>query len=290
MILSEQLELFLPTYNRREHLERTLSQLTAPESPVRSCMLTILDNASSDGSSELIEDFAVRFPTIKHIRHAKNIGANANITRAFELARAPYVWVICDDDSFRWEAWEEIERALGTQRYDILLTRKNDLKGTSDIAKIIRQLSFLPAGIYRTSNISTGVLMNMQANIINMFPHLALSCEVLNKKGNIFLPQGEIMDKCTFDHTPAKICYTKGYDVVPHPFVQNMSWTVGFLNSIRMINDPALYVYILEHLGRHGFFGYIFSSFRANYTVYAGNALNKHFIADALPLKQKIKF
>ena len=43
--LQEQLEIILPTYNRREHLQRTLTQLTAPESPVRHCSLTVLDNA-----------------------------------------------------------------------------------------------------------------------------------------------------------------------------------------------------------------------------------------------------
>ena len=44
-LLKEQLEILLPTYNRKKHLLRTLTQLTAPESPVRSCSLTVLDNA-----------------------------------------------------------------------------------------------------------------------------------------------------------------------------------------------------------------------------------------------------
>ena len=98
-LLKEQLEILLPTYNRKKHLLRTLTQLTAPESPVRSCSLTVLDNASTDGSSELIEEFAAKIPTIKHIRHAKNIGGNANIARAFEMARAEYVWVLCADEA-----------------------------------------------------------------------------------------------------------------------------------------------------------------------------------------------
>lgn len=190
--LNTQLEIIIPTYNRKEHLQRTLTQLTAPESPVRQLSITVLDNASTDGSSELIEEFVAKFPTIMHIRHRKNIGGNGNIARCFELANAPYVWVVCDDDSFRWEAWNEIENALQTEQYDILLTRKNDLKGTSDIGKIVRQLTFLPAGIYRTANITSGVLMNMLSNIPNMFPHLAVVCEVLNRKGTIFYRRGKL--------------------------------------------------------------------------------------------------
>lgn len=291
MKLTEQLELFLPTYNRLEHLRRTLTQLTAPESPVRDCPLTILNNASTDGTKELINEFSAKFPNIKAIHHPKNIGGNGNIARCFELAKAPYVWVVCDDDSFRWEAWPEIENALFTQEYDILLTRKDDLKGTSHLAKIIRQLTFLPAGIYKTSHISSGVLINMLANIVNMFPHLALACEVLNQKGRIFLPQGEIMDKCTFDTaTSGDLWSTKGYDSWLHPIVQNMFWTVGFLNSLQLIEDKKLRAYILDNLGRHGFLGYIIGAFRKNYTLFHGNKLNEAFVKSGLNSRQRIAF
>ena len=288
--LSDQLELILPTYNRREHLQRTLTQLTAPESPVRSCSITILDNASTDGSADLIKEFAAKNSNIKHIRHAKNIGGNGNIARCFELPCKPYVWVVCDDDSFRWEAWPEIENALFSNEYDILLTRKDDLKGSSELAKIVRQLTFLPAGIYRTSNITSGVLMNMLSNIPNMFPHLALVCAVLNKKGRIFLPQGEIMDKCTFSDQSGDECSVRGYDEYPHPFIANMFWTVGFLNSLQLIEDKKLHAYILENVGNHGFLGYILGSFRKNYTRYGGNKLNIAFVKSGLTGGQRVKF
>ena len=289
--LETNLEILIPTYNRKEHLTRTLTQLTAPESPVRGVSITVLDNASTDGSSEVIEEFAAKFANITHIRHPKNIGGNGNIARCFELARAPYVWVVCDDDSFRWDAWHEIENALQTQQYDILLTRKDDLKGTSDIAKIIRQLTFLPAGIYRTANITSGVLMNMLSNIPNMFPHLAVGCAVLNRKGTIFLPQGEIMDKCTFDtKTSGDEWSLKGYDTYVPVMLQNMFWTVGFLNSLQMIEDPKLRTYIIDHLGHHGFGGYMMGAFRKNYTRFGNSKLNEAFIKSDINFRQRFVF
>lgn len=289
--LETNLEILIPTYNRKEHLTRTLTQLTAPESPVRGVSITVLDNASTDGSSEVIEEFAAKFANITHIRHPKNIGGNGNIARCFELARAPYVWVVCDDDSFRWDAWHEIENALQTQQYDILLTRKDDLKGTSDIAKIIRQLTFLPAGIYRTANITSGVLMNMLSNIPNMFPHLAVGCAVLNRKGTIFLPQGEIMDKCTFDtKTSGDEWSLKGYDTYAPVMLQNMFWTVGFLNSLQMIEDPKLRTYIIDHLGHHGFGGYMMGAFRKNYTRFGNSKLNEAFIKSDINFRQRFVF
>ena len=291
MNLHTQLEILIPTYNRKPHITRTLTQLTAPESPVRECSITVLDNASEDGSSEVIADFAAKFSNIKHIRHPKNIGGNANITRAYELAKAPYVWVVCDDDSFSWEAWGEIQTALETDNYDLLLTRKDDLKGTSNIALIFRQCTFVPAGIYRTSIITGGVLMNMYNNIPNMFPHLALISEILNKHGLIFLPQGEIMDQCTFDVATSGDKYvTRGSDTYSPAVTTHMFWTVGFLNSTQLVRDKKLRAYILDYLGRHGFFGYIVGAFRKNYTDYGGYPLNEAFIRSGLDFKHRLQF
>ena len=288
--LEKYLEIIIPTYNRKEHLLRTLTQLTAPQSPVRRCSITVLDNASTDGSSELIDQFAAQHSPIKHVRHNKNIGGNANITRAFEMARLPYVWVVCDDDSFRWEAWGEIQTALQTGQYDLLLTRKNDLKGTSDIAKIFRQCTFLPAAIYRTSHITEGVLFNMYNNIVNLFPHLALVSEIFNKQGSIFLPQGEIMDQCSYDTHSGDVWITRGSNTYCPDYMTHMFWTVGFIASTQLIQDKKLRAYILEHVGRHGFLGYIMGAFRKNYTHYHAYALNKAWVRSSLSTSQRIKF
>ncbi|MBR4355590.1 MAG: glycosyltransferase [Elusimicrobiaceae bacterium] len=285
------LEIIIPTYNRKEHLTRTLTQLTAQESPVRDLSITVLDNASTDGSAEVIAQFVARYKNIKHIRHPRNIGGNANITRAFEIACAPYVWVVCDDDSFRWESWGEIQTALESNIYDCLLTRKNDLKGSSDIARIFRQCTFLPAGIYRTALITDGVLFNMYNNIPNMFPHLALISEIFNRKGSIFLPQGEIMDQCTFDASTGDGWYARGAKgaYLPQP-TTHMFWTVGFVASLHLIQDKKLRAYILDHVGKHGFFGYIWAAFRANYTFYDGYKLNEKIVASVLNRRQRVEF
>ena len=81
MEIQKQLEIIIPTYNRKVHITHTLEQLTAADSPVKNCSITVLDNASTDGSSEVIESFAKKFANVTHIRHPKNIGGNANITR-----------------------------------------------------------------------------------------------------------------------------------------------------------------------------------------------------------------
>lgn len=292
MNLATQLEIILPTYNRKAYLENTLMQLTAPESPVRACKITVLDNCSTDGSSDVIDAFVAKNPNMTHIRHGKNIGGNANIARSFERARSPYVWIVCDDDSFNWTAWPEIESALLSGQYDILLTRKDDLCGTSELAKVVRQLTFLPAGIYKTSNITSGVLVNMYANIVNLFPHLAVVCEVLNKKGTFFLPQGEIMAECSLGAVvPSDLFVPEQHITYTPEVMRNMFWAVGFINSMQLVEDPKLRAYILEHVSkRNGFFSFIMGAFRRNYTLFHNNALNCAFIRQVCTPWQRVKF
>ena len=291
MNLSEKLEIFIPTYNRKPYIKHTLTQLTAADSPVKDCSITVLDNASEDGSSEVIADFAARFSNVTHIRHPKNIGANANIARCFELATAPFIWAVCDDDSFRWDSWTEIETALQSDQYDILLTRKHDLKGTSDIAKIIRQLTFLPAGIYRTKFINGGVLINMYNNVANLFPHLALSCEIINKKGSIFLPQRDIFADTTLAVGDIDN-YLKGTEKTTYTpqSAREMFWTPGFFNSLQLLEDEKLRTYVKNNLGRHGFFGYLMGAFRQNYTKYNASVINIRLMENNMTSWQRFQF
>lgn len=289
--IEKYLEIFLPTYNRKRFLANTLAQLTAPESPVRNCRMTILNNASTDGTKELLEEYAAKFPNIKVIHHPKNIGGNANITRCFELATAPFMWAVCDDDSFRWDHWHEIEDALLSNQYDILLTRKHDLKGTSDIAKIIRQLTFLPAGIYRSKFITGAVLINMFNNIPNLFPHMGLICEIINKKGSIFLPQGEIIAETALDVGELDN-YLKGTEEKTHvsQSAREMFWTVGFFNSLQLLEDEKLRTYVKNNLGKHGFFGYLMGAFRLNYTKYNASVINIRLMKNNMTLWQRFQF
>lgn len=231
-LLKEQLEILLPTYNRKKHLLRTLTQLTAPESPVRSCSLTVLDNASTDGSSELIEEFAAKIPTIKHIRHAKNIGGNANIARAFEMARAEYVWVLCDDDAYDFSHWDECQAAL--DKHPAAVVVANYAAPQRDTAALFKQLSFVPAAIYRTDLITDDVLMNIYFNISNLFPHLAVAAAALNSGQPMPVLEHALV---TMQLNSGNDSYVRGVSQRPHRLMKEMFWSLGYLRSLPLLAD-----------------------------------------------------
>ena len=113
MAIEQLLDIVLITYNRAPQFEKTLEMVLAPDSPVRKCSLTILDNKSTNETPQIAEQFASSHPNIKHIVNNFNVGGNANIAKALEMyGPKPYHWIICDDDVYNWENWPEVEEAM----------------------------------------------------------------------------------------------------------------------------------------------------------------------------------
>ncbi len=114
-VLADELELTLITYNRADALARTLEQLAT--SPFAACRLTVLDNCSTDGTAGGVRGLrAERFPELRVVRHARNIGAEANYLRALETMERPYGWVLCDDDDLDFSDCDDVIAAIWRAR------------------------------------------------------------------------------------------------------------------------------------------------------------------------------
>ena len=192
MNLKDTLEIILVTYNRKKYLQHTLEQLFDEKSPVKNLDFIILDNASTDGSSELIESYCIKFSNIKHVRRPRNIGGNANIANAFALVTKKYYWVICDDDEFNFSAWQEVEDAIKAE-YDIIMLNPSRIVGDMTLPRILNGTSFLPSVIGKSENITEAVLYDAFENVSNWFPQLAPVCAVINKKGRIYVMSQDIV-------------------------------------------------------------------------------------------------
>ncbi len=241
--MKERLEIFIPTYNRKEHLQVTLESLFAEKSPVRSLPLTILNNRSTDGSTELINTYCEQFSNIKHIIHNRNIGGNANVMRAFEIATAEYVWVLCDDDEFDFSHWHAVEVAMANGADAIVVA--NYLNPKESLAQLVGQMTFVPSTIYKTEHLTTTVIVNMAWNISTMFPQLAPVAYLFNHHKQI-----EVLDHWIVRMVPTcdESSYVRGLNEDKHPLMASLFWQVGFLNALPLFNDIALKRHIIDTL------------------------------------------
>lgn len=246
-MIKDKLQLFLVTYNRKKQLENTFRQIFAQNSPIKDFDITILDNASTDGTSELIDEYSKKFPNIKHIRHPFNIGGNANICRAYELSAScgkEYAWILCDDDFYDFSNWAEVEKCINNKK-DIICTADYSFPSDRDKknkAYQIFQLTFVPAGIFRTSCISDVVLHNMYDNIYTMFQQTCLIAKVINNGGGIhvlskpIVINGMIAGTISYDQS-----FTRGTieDSVTERKKKTI-WILGFVNVLTLLSDKNL--------------------------------------------------
>jgi len=299
MTIKEKLQIYLITYNRKKKLQETLDIILDCNSPIKDFCITILDNASTDGSSELIAEYCAKYCNLKHVRHNINIGGNANICRAFEMAAScskDYFWILCDNDKYDFSNWQEVENAIKND-VDIVCVAdyifpNNDAKNNK--AYQMFQLTFVPAGIYKTKNIDANVLINMYDSILTMFPQLALVSAIVNSKGDIYVLSKPIVFNGIFFEdklSSYKLSYTRGMNNSSTLERKvNTTWIVGFRQALTLITDkklrkdslsviiPSEYMYC----SWFNFYKYLFSLF-IDFSKF------NYFIELYLPLSKKCK-
>jgi len=86
----------LPVYNGLPYLGQALESLCRQD--LEDVEIIVCDNASSDGTGELVRDLAVRDRRIRYVRNPRNLGSSNNHNKVFSLARGRYFrWAASDD-------------------------------------------------------------------------------------------------------------------------------------------------------------------------------------------------
>lgn len=237
--ISDLLEIVIITYNRKKEIAQTLDSLMASHSPVRQCPITILDNCSTDGASEVCAGHARQYANIRHVRHAQNIGGNANICRAYEIAQKEYVWCLSDDDGLDWSGWQEVEEAM-RQGYDGIFTTQTNLKRARGLGGMLMECTFCPGCIYKRSLIDSDVLQGMYDNIHNFLPHITIALAIARNEGRFYIPRHEIVyQPPKFEEIPelATINNTRGKNVPWSALTTDKVWEIGFINMISLLDE-----------------------------------------------------
>ena len=126
------LTVFLPNYNHARFLPETLSSLT--EQSYQPLEVIIVDDASTDNSLEIIEEFAQSRPNVQVIKNETNRGVVASENGVIEMARGSHFYGLSADDRVRPGLLEKSMALLAehpTAGFCSTLSYKIDESGTN---------------------------------------------------------------------------------------------------------------------------------------------------------------
>lgn len=86
----------MPTYNRASVLSRAIESALAQDYP--NLELVISNNASTDETEAICEEFARRDGRVRYLRQEKNLGATGNFVEALNQSRGEFFIWLADDD------------------------------------------------------------------------------------------------------------------------------------------------------------------------------------------------
>jgi glycosyltransferase involved in cell wall biosynthesis len=92
------LSVFLPMHNERENINAAVETLLpVAEVLTRDYEVIIVDDGSTDGSSELAVDLAKRHPTVRVVTHPGNLGYGRALTTGYASARKERIFYTDSD-------------------------------------------------------------------------------------------------------------------------------------------------------------------------------------------------
>jgi len=94
--MTMRLSICIPTFNRAGLLRETLDSIICQARDALE--IVVCDNASSDATRELIQEYQGKFPRLTYFRWPENMGADRNFLKTVELATGDYCWLMGDDD------------------------------------------------------------------------------------------------------------------------------------------------------------------------------------------------
>lgn len=107
MVSRPLVSILIPVYNRRELVRRSIESALAQTYPW--VEVVVCDNCSTDGTYEVVQEYARSTRRLKALRHSKNLGPVRNWMSCLKHSAGEYVKFLFSDD---WIAPTYVERTL----------------------------------------------------------------------------------------------------------------------------------------------------------------------------------
>lgn len=114
----------IPTYNRKDKLKRCLDSFIE-EAKNKNIPIYISDNASNDGTEELIKKYQLKYKNIIYKKNYKNFGLDKNMFQVLEMSKSEYTLWLGDDDTIEKGAIDEIFSNLSSDIDLVILNSRS---------------------------------------------------------------------------------------------------------------------------------------------------------------------
>jgi abequosyltransferase len=133
------LSICIPTYNRSHLLKESIAYiLSAVKGYEDKIEIVISDNASTDDTKEVVQQFLTECPFMRYHRNDENI-REMNFYMAASLARGDYFWLFSDDDRMNPEAIGLLLTKIELN-YNLIII--NYSIWTNDYLKVLKEKQF----------------------------------------------------------------------------------------------------------------------------------------------------
>lgn len=99
----------MPCFNSVAWIGESLQSLLS-QTIIKECEIIVVDDGSTDGTKEFLDDWASQFPEVKIIHNETNLGAGKSRNIGMEAAKAPIIGVCDSDDVYANQRAELILR------------------------------------------------------------------------------------------------------------------------------------------------------------------------------------
>ena len=114
------LSILVPVYNVRPYLEECLTSIFEQADP--DVQVLALDDCSTDGSWELMQKLALRWPgRLQLLQHQRNAGLSAARNSMIEAATGEYLWFLDSDDKLQPGSLDTLANIVQTHAPDVVL-------------------------------------------------------------------------------------------------------------------------------------------------------------------------
>jgi abequosyltransferase len=103
------LSICIPTYNRGPFIGELLDSILDQAGYRCELEVIVSDNASTDGTQDVVESYRSRLPGLVYHRADENMGADRNFLKVVELATGEFCWLMGSDDRLEPGSIAEIE-------------------------------------------------------------------------------------------------------------------------------------------------------------------------------------